>query len=84
MSSKPCIDWFKGRSEKEKEDLEYVLRNNTILIQSILDILTRYEQEEDRSEISPSQYDNPSWAYKQADKNGARRSLSKVKALFTF
>lgn len=78
-----CIDWFQGRSEKEKAELEYILRNNTILMQALLDILTRYEQAESRTEISSGQYDNPSWAYKQADINGAKRALAKVRTLFT-
>lgn len=77
-------DWFRNTNSKQKEELEYVLRNNSTLVQSILDILTRYENEELRSQISSSQYDNPSWAYKQADVNGARRALAKVRALFTF
>lgn len=77
-------DWFRDKTPKQKEEIEFVLRNNTTLIQSILDILTRLENEESRSEISSSQYDNPSWAYKQADTNGARRALAKVRALFTF
>lgn len=81
---KPCIDWFQGLQDKERSDLEYVLKNNTILIQAILDILTRYEEQESRSEISVSQYDNPSWAYRQADTNGAKRALAKVRNLFTF
>lgn len=81
---KICIDWFKGRSQKEKDELEYVLRNNSILRQALLDILTRYEEAETRIEISSAQYDNPSWAYKQADINGAKRALAKIRTLFTF
>lgn len=78
-----CADWFQNRSGKEKEDIEYLLRNNSVLIEAFLEILTRYEQQEIRSEISTSQYDNPSWAYKQADTNGARRAFAKVRALFS-
>lgn len=77
-------DWFRDLSEKEKKDLEFVLRNNTILIQAFLDILTRYEKEEERSEITLDQYDSPSWSHRQADRNGARRALNKVRSLFTF
>ena len=82
MKNRLCSDWFRELSEKEKSDLEYILRNNTILVSSLLKILTRYENEENRSEISASQYDNPSWAYKQADTNGAKRAYAKIRALF--
>lgn len=82
QKSKICADWFRDKSPKEKEDLEYILRNNTILREALLEILTRYESEEVRSEISVSQYDNPSWAYKQADTNGAKRAYAKIRTLF--
>lgn len=82
QQNKICTDWFRDKSPKEKEDLEQILRNNTILRQALLEILTRYESEEGRSEISTSQYDNPSWAYKQADTNGAKRAYAKIRNLF--
>lgn len=75
-------DWLRGKVGKEAEDLEYVIRNNPILIEAFLEILKRYEKEEDRGEITLDQYDSPSWGYKQADRNGARRAYAKVRSLF--
>lgn len=82
--SKLPLAWSKGLSPKEKEDLEYVLRNNKILISAFLKLLDQMEQEEDRAETNLSEYDSPSWSHKQADRNGARRAYRKVKTLFTF
>lgn len=81
--NRPKSDWFIDVSGKEKDELIYVLQNNPILIQAFLKILDRMEKEEARSETQLSEYDNPSWAYKQADRNGAKRIISKVRALFT-
>lgn len=76
--------WYKGKTDKEKEDIESLLRNNTILVQTFLSLLDQMEEEELRGEITQKEYDNPSWAYKQADRNGARRAINKVKKLFNF
>lgn len=83
MSNRPKSDWFTDVSGKDKEELTYVLQNNPTLIQAFLKILDRMEKEEGRHETSVSEYDSPSWAYKQADRNGAKRIISKVRALFT-
>lgn len=82
--SKLPLAWSKGLSAKEKDDLEYVLRNNKILIGAFLNLLDQMEQEEARADTNLSEYDSPSWSYKQADRNGARRAYRKIKTLFTF
>lgn len=38
--------------------------------------------EEESKETSTSQYKDPSWAYAQADRNGAKRMVRKLSALF--
>ncbi len=81
--TKLSIDWFKDKNEKQKTEIDFVIRNNPVLVQSILDILSRYEEEENRSETSSADYDSPSWAYKQADRNGAKRMVRKIKNLFS-
>jgi len=70
------------KDEKEKEALLFILQNNRVLIDRLLLILEKFEAEEDV--LTTQDYDSPSWAYKQADRNGAVRSLRKVKKLFDF
>lgn len=76
------LKWFEGLSPKEKESLEFVLQNNPVLIPRLVEIIDSYEQEELRVERTKAQYDNPSWAYTQADRNGALRAYSNIKQLF--
>lgn len=74
--------WFKGKDPKERESIEYILRNNQILLTEFLRILDEYEQEEDVANLND--YDSASWAYKQADRNGAKRAIRKIRTLFKF
>lgn len=78
------VIWFKNKSEDEKKSVEYILQNNKILVQALLDIIDQFEQEEDVSGLKLTDYDSPSWSHKQADRNGARRALRKVRTLFSF
>jgi hypothetical protein len=76
--------WVKGKDNKGKEDIEYILRNNKILIEAFLNALNQMEEEELRSERDINQYETASWSHKQADRNGAIRFSHKVKQLFNF
>lgn len=76
------IKWFEGLETKDKEALEYVLLNNPVLIPRLLEIIGSYEQEELRAERGKTQYESPSWAYTQADRNGALRGYGNIKQLF--
>ena len=75
-------DWERDLTKEQIDVIKYTLENNKVFVEKILSILDRMVDEEDRGELSLTAYDNPSWAYKQADRNGARRAYTKVKALF--
>lgn len=47
--------------------------------QRLYEILDELERELDRPK--EADYENPNWAYKQADYNGARRMLQKIKGI---
>ena len=76
--------WFKGLEEKDKTKLEDLLRHNTFLLSRLLSVLDEWEKEIENRETSTSDYDSPSWAYKQAHYNGQKSTLSKIKRLFDF
>lgn len=78
------LAWLKGLQGKEKEDLEYLLRNNRQLINKLLELISEFESDESKSETSISDYDSPSWSHKQADRNGARRAYRKIRSLFSY
>lgn len=76
------IEWLKQLPDKKlQEDIENLLRN-TFVRETFLGIIMRMQEEEERIETSLKSYDNPSWAYKQADLNGARRAYNKIRSLF--
>lgn len=66
-------NWFIGIQPSEKEEVEKIIRNSTI----VRDQLTKHLEHELRNkEANPvADYDNPNWAYKQADRLGEIRVL---------
>lgn len=70
--------WFSRfhGTEDEKKDLEQLIRNSTI----ILDILTRVLETDLRNEEAnrTADYQDPNWAYRQADRNGVVRTLKNL------
>jgi hypothetical protein len=71
----PATDWTKNlTNEKEKVEFEAMLMNSSILTR-LKELVDQKYLELDAQETTKDAYDTPSWAYKQADKNGYRRSL---------
>lgn len=69
--------WFIDcKTQEEKDKREQTVRNSRF----ILDILTKLIENElkELSARKIADYDCPSWAYQQADKNGAISALSKI------
>jgi len=67
--------WFKGcKTKKDKESVTQVLQSNRESLDRLKEIL-----EPLLKDSSPaSDYDSPSWAYKQADRNGFNRAVTTV------
>jgi hypothetical protein len=68
--------------EEKKRFRSYIYNSRTILDRQ-LDILKGWEAELDNQETDVSAYETPSWAARQADNNGYRRCLKKMKHLLT-
>lgn len=76
------LDWTKDlNTPKEKEDFERSIQNSRPVLERLTELLIEREKNLDRSEMSSEGYDNPSWAYKQAHKNGFRAGLNICKRL---
>jgi len=74
------IEWTKHISDpKAKKDFEAAVRNSTLALGRLSDILK--ERESEAMKVKPRDYDNPSWAYKQADDNGYLRCLRELSLL---
>ena len=63
--------WFKGRKDKEARKKEVLNYRNAF--DELREILLELEDNGCKAD-----YDSPSWAYKQADQNGANRMLRQV------
>ena len=68
--------WFQGIPKKEQEQRKKDLRSYRAAFEALSEILDLIEEDE-----SETDYDSPSWAYKQADRNGGRRMLKRVRKL---
>lgn len=68
--------WFEGVKGQEREDLKLFITNN----KKVLDILVKmlYNMYREAENSSVSDYDSSSWAYRQADLNGEKRTLKKL------
>ena len=63
--------WLKGLTGEAKEtERKRILASSTILLDAI-EILESFEE-------GTPDYSSPSWAYEQADRNGANRKLREV------
>ena len=67
--------WLKDcKTKKEKEAVNQVLQSNRESLDRLKEIL-----EPMLKDITPAaDYDSPSWAYKQADRNGFNRAVTTV------
>lgn len=66
--------WFKDvlNDPKAKQDLELTIRNSTLVLGRLREILEDQLRELDRQEMTPD-YKEASWSHRQADRNGYRR-----------
>ena len=70
------------KTDKEKKDFFESLTNNRFVLGRLKDILL--EDLEALEKQGVSDYDSPSWAYKQADLNGQKRQIQRVLDLLSF
>lgn len=70
---------------KDQKELEYLhaVFSNQFFSEAIEKMLQRLLDEEERKEESVKQYQDPSWAFSQADRNGYKRALRKVSSLLS-
>lgn len=64
--------WLKGLKGEERQKQKERISQHKTLLNEIADIL-----EDDFEEGVPN-YESPSWAFEQADRNGANRKLREV------
>lgn len=75
------MKWVQGIAPEKKEPFEQLLRNSSIVFAKLTEILENLDR--DSLKTTKTDYDSPSWAYRQADQNGYRRALRDVINLIT-
>lgn len=70
--------WFNSLDPKDRETLEAQLKYS-VLKEQFLKILEQFSRE--LPQTKPD-YDNPSWAYRQAHINGLTEAYNKIRKLF--
>ena len=85
MDKKPLNSlWLQNDKGEDRTKTESVVRNNVFLLTRLREIIDHKIAELERMEMTPTVYDNPSWAYKQAHINGVSQALNDIKKLTDF
>ncbi len=72
--------WFMDLPKDQQEDFKKQVSSSKDVLEKLESILKTKIKEVTLSE----DYDNPSWAYKQADRNGYNRALTEVLNILKF
>lgn len=83
MSKSISLTWVKNLPEDKKDDFELVLRNSTLILGRLRDILKEELQSTYETETLKD-FEDPNWSHKQAFRNGDRARIRKVLSLLEF
>lgn len=70
--------WTKGLDEQAKLDLEGSYKAASLLRRRLVEVLKEKAEISNRNARSKVTYDNPNWAYLQADNVGYERCLYEI------
>lgn len=70
--------WTKGLDEQGRLDLESSYKAATLLRRRLVEVLLEKAEVANRNARSKIAYDNPNWAYLQADNVGYERCLYEI------
>lgn len=85
MAKRPSTAWTRHlKTPKEIEDFESTLKRSSFILGRLKTLLKEWQEELERQEGKVEDYDSPSWAFKQASRNGEKHQLRKVQDLLAF
>ena len=79
MQKKLDLRWCKNLKGEEAVEFERFVRSSRPVLDRLKDIIDSLEDSDDP--VKRTDYDNPSWAYRQADHNGFARALKSIRDL---
>lgn len=82
-SRKVNLIWVKDlKNEEERTKFKETVLNSQKVLDKLREIV--YNMSIDRERVKSTDYDSPSWAYKQAHLNGEQEAYRKVIEILTF
>lgn len=69
------------QTEEEKERFKESLLHSRWLFDRLTQLLDQMDKSLENQELSTKAYDSPNWQYRQADCNGSKRMIRKIKQL---
>lgn len=70
--------WTKGLTKEEREEVISSFSSGAFLRQRAIQLIEEKIKTSRGASIASSAYDNPNWAYKQADQVGYERALEEI------
>lgn len=67
--------WISGLNERERRNIEDLLGSNNLVLDKLIEICYNMIKS---TELDSSDYDNPNWALRQADRVGYRRAVKQL------
>ena len=80
----PWIRHLSQADQVTKDNFEAAIRNSTVALGRLREILTEEIDSIDRAELSEKQFETPNWDYKQAFWSGQRSKLVSLLSLLNF
>lgn len=78
------LEWTKHiRDPQKKKDFETTIRNSSVIVDRLREILIEWDQEISNSQIKDD-FNEPAYAYHQAAYNADRRRIKKLIDLLSF
>ena len=75
--------WYKGLDSDAKKEIQLHFNGSVMLRRRLTEILEGKVVSKDRESMDATQYENPNWAYKQADAQGYKRAINEIISLIT-
>lgn len=80
-----AVDWTKHLKDPEaRKALEDSIRHSTVALGRLKAVIKEKIAVLHRAETSSEDYNNPGWAYRQADRNGRKAALKDLNDLLSF
>ena len=76
--------WTQKLAGEKKADFEVIVRNSTLLLTRLKEILEEKENALLSLSSSVSDFEDPNWSHKQAYRNGTLTMLKEMKELLPF